>query len=245
MGPSHEAAATDDVDMVLSYDRVTEAIDAVLAEERLNLLETLAERVAERILAEPRAERVFVRIEKIDRGPFALGVEIVRSREGERTPATELHDTPHPRIVHLSNAALASDGLSDLLDRLTDVPVILTVGPAAAPAPQSAAPQAQWRIDLLAIEQNAWVLASRSMRHCIVVGSRTELDWALRHGQVSVWAPSKIVLDAVEGPPHGTGNGDPLALVAWFAGLLGASELVVVGDSAPAATVPTREEPLP
>ena len=61
----------DDVDRILSYDKVTEAIAAELAEERLNLLETLAERVAERILHEPQAMRVFVRIEKLDRGPGA------------------------------------------------------------------------------------------------------------------------------------------------------------------------------
>ena len=52
----------------------------VLSEERLNLLETLAERVAERILLAPQAQRVFVRIEKLDRGPGNLGVEIVRSK---------------------------------------------------------------------------------------------------------------------------------------------------------------------
>ena len=51
----------DDVDRILSYDRLTEAIAAELAAERLNLLETLAERVAERILAEPQAMRAFVR----------------------------------------------------------------------------------------------------------------------------------------------------------------------------------------
>ena len=62
----------DDVDKILSYDRVTEAIEAGLSEERLNLLETLAERVADRILMEPQALRVFVRIEKIDRGPGNL-----------------------------------------------------------------------------------------------------------------------------------------------------------------------------
>ena len=44
-----------------------------LAEERLNLLETLAERIADRILHAPQALRVFVRIEKLDRGPGALG----------------------------------------------------------------------------------------------------------------------------------------------------------------------------
>ena len=70
----------DDVDRILSYDRVTEAIATELADERLNLLETLAERVAERILLEPPAIRAFVRIEKLDRGPGALGVEIVRAK---------------------------------------------------------------------------------------------------------------------------------------------------------------------
>src|SRR6056297_2714043 len=39
-------ALDDDVDRILSYDRVTEAIEAALAEERLNLLETLAQRTA-------------------------------------------------------------------------------------------------------------------------------------------------------------------------------------------------------
>ena len=70
----------DDVDRILSYDRITESIAAELVAERLNLLETLAERVAERILSEPQAMRVFVRIDKLDVGPYKLGVEIVRSR---------------------------------------------------------------------------------------------------------------------------------------------------------------------
>ena len=46
----HDGAQTDDVDVVLSYDKITEAIEVELETERLNLLETLAERVAERIL---------------------------------------------------------------------------------------------------------------------------------------------------------------------------------------------------
>ena len=64
----HPAPLQDDVDRILSYDRITEAIAAELAEERLNLLETLAERVAERVLAEPQAMRAFIRIEKLDVG---------------------------------------------------------------------------------------------------------------------------------------------------------------------------------
>ena len=77
----HDAAATDDVDQVLSYDTIIEAVEAELAQERINLLETLAERIAERVLEPRQALRVFVRIEKLDRIPGTLGVEIVRVRE--------------------------------------------------------------------------------------------------------------------------------------------------------------------
>ena len=69
----------DDVDRIMSYDTITEAIADELSAGRLNLLETLAEHIAERILSHPRAMRAFVRIEKLDRGPFKLGVEIVRT----------------------------------------------------------------------------------------------------------------------------------------------------------------------
>ena len=78
---SFQCKIDDDVDRILSYDKVTEAITVELNVERLNLLETLAERIADRILVEPQAIRVFVSIEKLDRGPGALGVEIVRSIE--------------------------------------------------------------------------------------------------------------------------------------------------------------------
>ena len=124
-------ALDDDVDRILSYDRVTEAIEAALAEERLNLLETLAQRIAERILWEPQAARCFVRIEKLDRGPGALGVEIVRSVDDLPTRAPAAPDTaPHPHVVFLTNAAIASPNLARWLDQLQAraEPVILCVG---------------------------------------------------------------------------------------------------------------------
>ncbi|OWU85241.1 diguanylate cyclase [Oceanicola sp. 22II-s10i] len=230
----------DDVDRILSYDKVTEAIAAELHAERLNLLETLAENIAHRILQEDLAVRVYVRIEKLDRGPGALGVEIVRSHEDAPLAADEPHEAgQHPVVVHLSADAVMSPALGGWLDRLAagGAPVILTVGLPPVPQPESAAKLAQRRIDLLAIEQQAWVLAGRD-RRCVVVNTRTELDWAMKHGQISVWAPSKIVLDAPEGP-HGSVR-DTAALAAWFAGLMGARELVVVGDRAPLAPVPVR-----
>lgn len=229
----------DDVDRILSYDRLTEAIDAELGAERLNLLETLAANVAERILAAPQAERVFLRIEKLDRGPGDLGVEIMRSRTDAASPHRDLAPHPAPRVCYLANAQIAGDGLTALIDRLAagEAPLVLCVGLPDIPHPQSPAELAQRRIDLLAIEQNAWVLAGRDAR-CIVTGTRTELDWAMRHGRISVWAPSKIVLDAVDTTPPVAADGP--ALAAWFASEMQAAELVVLGADLPASDMPVR-----
>ena len=223
----HPAPLQDDVDRILSYDRITEAIAAELASERLNLLETLAARVAERILAEPQAMRAFVRIEKLDRGPGALGVEIVRSRAEVPVRAADDGAALHPVVVFLDTAAVTAPDLSARLDALQQrgAPVILTVGPPDMPRPQTGHRPTQRRIDLLAIEQNAWVLAARDPR-CVVVATRTEIDWAMKNGRMIVWAPSKLVLDAVDGPK----GSDPVALALWLAELLAAQSLVLHGS---------------
>ncbi|QFT60410.1 bifunctional dihydroneopterin aldolase/dihydroneopterin triphosphate 2'-epimerase [Sulfitobacter sp. THAF37] len=230
----------DDVDRILSYDRVTEAIAAELAVERLALLETLAERVAERILFEPQAVRAFVRIEKLDRGPGALGVEIVRARGDAAMSEIAPGEAPYPELVYLGNDAIASPHLPGWLDQLEELgrPLILCVGAPDVAAPRLTHRMAQRRIDLLAIEQNAWVLAARDDR-CVVVATRTELDWAMRNGQTCVWAPSKIVLDSVDTPS--VQPSDAVALAAWFAATLDAQEMLVVGAGLPeGADVPLR-----
>lgn len=222
----------DDVDLILSYDRVTEAIAHALAEERLNLLETLAEKVADRILLEHAAVRVFVRIEKLDRGAGNLGVEIVRSRADDRSVENTDEDKPHPTVVFLSNKAISSPNLSGWIDQLEDAntPVLICVGMHDLDVPGVNDDAVQHRIDLLSIEQNALGLAARDPR-CVVVETRTELDWAMKNGQISVWAPSKIVLDAVD-----TASSDPrraLDLAIWFAGEMEADRLVSIGETLP------------
>jgi len=228
----------DDVDRILSYDTIVEAIDTELQAERLNLLETLAARIAERILVHPLAARCFVRIEKLDRGPFALGVEIVRSAP-ERPRLKLLKDGAlHPLVVFLSNAAIARGDLAALLDRLEarGAPVILCVGRPTTPVPQARHAMPQRRIDLLAIEQNAWILASRDER-CVVVDSRTELDWAMKHGRISVWAPSKLVLDSVEGPGPGPDARAGEGLALWLARSFEAEGMLFFGGAAPEADI--------
>ncbi len=226
----------DDVDRILSYDTLVAAIDRALGEERLNLLETLAERVAALVLAEPIARRVFVRIEKLDRGPHALGVEIERRAEGEGAAALPeaviAGAGARPILVHLSNPAIDDPRLPGWLDQLEELgwPVVLTVGMPDMPRPRSAQPMPQARIDLLALEQNAWVLAGRD-RRCVVVQTRTEIAHAIAGGRIVVWAPSKIVLDALTAP-EATAE-DAGALAAWLGGLLGAARLVGLGGPVP------------
>ena len=222
----------DDVDRILSYDRITEAIATELAAERLNLLETLAERVAERILAEPQAMRAFVRIEKLDIGPYKLGVEIVRSRAEAALSVVEQDGTEaaaHPLAVYLDNATIAAPDLSLRLDALIGqgAPLIVTVGLPDLPRPTTGHKPTQRRIDLLAIEQNAWTLAARDAR-CVVVATRTEIDWAIKRGHSVLWAPSKMVLDAVDGPK----SADPVALSLWLAETMAAERMVVHGNVA-------------
>jgi dihydroneopterin aldolase len=147
-------------------------------------------------------------------------------------------------MVFLGNAAIASPHLTGWLDQLTaqGKPLIICVGPADAAAPQLSHKMAQRRIDLLAIEQNAWVLASKDDR-CVVVDTRTELDWAMKNGQTCVWAPSKIVLDSVDTPS--AQPRDAVALAAWFAASMEAEDMLVIGADLPdAATVPLKAVPV-
>ena len=75
------AALNDDIGRAFDYDTIVKGIKAIVARGHINLVETLAEDVAARCLAHPRAARVTVKIEKLDKEPGAVGVEIVRSKE--------------------------------------------------------------------------------------------------------------------------------------------------------------------
>ena len=221
----------DDVDRILSYDKVTEAITTELSVERLNLLETLADRISDRILSEPQAIRVFVRIEKLDRGPGALGVEIVRSNEMKQVRSMALEDIRLncPKIIVLSNKAFESVELKNCIDELERLgrSAIFCVGLPSENYSKVTQKQVQRRIDLLAIEQNAWKLAAYDKR-CVVVETKTELDWAIKNGQISVWAPAKMLLDAKNLPNFDLQN--PLPLSEWLANEFGTQYVTWIGD---------------
>jgi 7,8-dihydroneopterin aldolase/epimerase/oxygenase len=68
-----------DLSSVISYGFITGGIKDIVAEGHVLLTETLAERIAAHCLSHPRAAKVRIVVEKIDRIPGAsLGCEIVR-----------------------------------------------------------------------------------------------------------------------------------------------------------------------
>lgn len=74
-------AARDDMDTVPSYTDIIDAVKDITGAGHINLIETLAEAIAERCLRDPRLDAMRIRIEKLERGPVR-GVEIYRTRPG-------------------------------------------------------------------------------------------------------------------------------------------------------------------
>lgn len=207
------SSSSDDVDDILSYDMIIEAIDEQLNFERLNLLETLADRVSEQILSHQQAIRVFIRIEKLDRIPGSLGVEIVRDRKNSKHDKDKSIITPS--IVFIPNEIIQSNDLKNWLDAIAQYkkPTIICVENLFIPQKTSLEIDSHHRIKLLAIEQAAWDLAGKDNR-CVVVDTWTELDWSMKNNEVTVWAPSKMILDAVNKPSL---KSEPLDLAIWLA----------------------------
>jgi (5-formylfuran-3-yl)methyl phosphate synthase len=83
----------EDMRDVVSYDLIADSIRMIAAQEHIALVEALAERIAALILTHPRVISVTVRVEKLEVGPGAAGVEIVRHRPTEIAKVHHLYPT--------------------------------------------------------------------------------------------------------------------------------------------------------
>lgn len=74
---------SDDIANVVSYEDVIEGIKRMLAEGHINLVETLAEKIADLCLADARVASVRIRVEKLDvyAEAASVGIEIERRRD--------------------------------------------------------------------------------------------------------------------------------------------------------------------
>ena len=81
-GVSRGSVGRDDLSRVLNYETVVDTIRAVVTAGHVQLVETLAERIAESCLLDRRVELVRVRVEKLDvfSDVGSVGVEIERDR---------------------------------------------------------------------------------------------------------------------------------------------------------------------
>jgi len=79
---SRAAVGADDLARVVDYGAIAQAARDVVAAGHVMLVETLAERIAEACLRDPRVFSARIRIEKLDifRDAVAAGVEIERRR---------------------------------------------------------------------------------------------------------------------------------------------------------------------
>jgi 7,8-dihydroneopterin aldolase/epimerase/oxygenase len=75
-----DAPVDDQLANVVSYEKVVEGVRQVAQRGHINLVETLAERIAALCLSDPRVRTVRVRVEKLDVFPDAasVGIEIER-----------------------------------------------------------------------------------------------------------------------------------------------------------------------
>lgn len=196
-------AGDDHVDRILSYDVLVQAVETALADQRYNLVETLAERIAAEVLAHPQAASIAVTVEKLDRGPGALGITI--TRDAGRMPVAR-HVLP-VRIVVGQPAALPPGA-------------VIVIPDAPAPLPGGGDPR---RLALLGFDQAAWILSARLGIE--VAETRTELDAAIRAESPVVWAPARLAVEAPSVAPQAA----PLAF--WLAARLSATRVDIASDA--------------
>ncbi len=165
------AEAGDDVDRILSYDVLVAAVEGALSARRHDLVESLAEDIAARVLAHPAAARVEVTVEKLDRGPFSLGVTLARRGAGTLRPALA--------------------GLSIAVEGQGDAAILVPVAP-GLPLPEGGD---RLRMAWLALDQQALAMGARLGRP--VADSRTEIEALAASGQPLVWAPARMARAAI------------------------------------------------
>jgi dihydroneopterin aldolase len=78
----------EDMRDVFSYDVIVDAIRLIFSRGHVDLVETVAERIADALLTHPRLVAIKVRVEKLDVIEGSVGIEISRARASQ---AVKLH----------------------------------------------------------------------------------------------------------------------------------------------------------
>lgn len=220
----------DDVDAVMSYDLLIDAVEASLTEARFNLLETLAERIADHVLRDPRALSVRVRIEKPDRVPGLRGIEIQRpiSASASKRPtgqaAAPKWTVPEQTAFVICTTEPTPAQIRDLAKLSRPVLLFAAYAP---PEDADLGAMARHQLRLLALDRAAWRLAGR-FEAWSTVATMTEMAYGLAEGQRLIWAPARLTLAGAGAPD--LAEADPLQLASWFGTQLALKPLLLGED---------------
>ena len=72
---------SDNLEDVVSYEIIVNAINRHLSEKRLNLLETLAKKISHSCLEVEQVKKIEIHIEKLDKIDGSLGVRLIREKD--------------------------------------------------------------------------------------------------------------------------------------------------------------------
>ena len=227
----------DNVDKVLSYELILNAINLELSSQRFNLLETLAEKVADRCLQEGRVKSAEIKIEKLDRIPGSMGVSIFRNKvfySENKVKTVEEIDTNEIILVSFSgdmiNTKEMKSWLSALLSSKKKITILVDpfylVNPFVHSSAKSVNGSAMNQVALLGMEQNAWSISSSDERFSIV-SSKSELYWAAKSNKVTFFCPSYFTRNTISDVPDVLDNYDEF--LVWLSKELGIAKLYLVG----------------
>ena len=221
----------DNVDKVLSYEIITDAINLELSSQRFNLLETLAEKVANRCLLERRVTLARVKIEKLDRIPGSLGIQIYRDKVSDKKDIIEdAEEIDLSEIALVSFSAEMTDceemksWLFMFLESKKKVTILLE--PHSQSFNKNATEYTINQVLLLGMEQEAWRNVCLDDR-LTIVSTRAELFQAIQSDKVTLFCPNNFTKNLVSVTPDLLNNYDDF--LVRFMNELGLKQLCLIG----------------
>ena len=177
------AAATDDLALTADYGTLSERLAQIVAGEPVQLIETLAQRLAEACLAEPVVQRVRITVHKPD-API--------SRSFSDVAVTITRDRPVPAVLGLgSNLGARQQELQRAVDQLAATPGlrVSAVSPVYETDPVGGPDQP----DFL----NAVVLAVTDLPALDLLRRAQAIEAAARRTREVRWGPRTLDVDIV------------------------------------------------
>ena len=193
----------DNVDLVLSYDNIIEIIEDEIGQNRVALLETLAEKIALSCLCLDTVVAATVRLEKLDRGLGKLGVQISRTKaqsNGSKASMELLRKSnlviktkiPNSGLLFISNRMLLPENIYYLEQYISNSRMTWIICLSEIFTEFSKMnPETDIEILIMSIAQNAYML-NKKFNDWKLARSKTEVAFLLKEGVNCIWCPTEF-----------------------------------------------------